>query len=102
MSRRQKAQRDRVRFREGLQLAQDYWDGGAGDGFGSSIALIAMTSLWYRVAGAPVSQRQAAAARRRASGMQDSGSAVVLLYAAGVVGLVFLVGIVVGVVVLVL
>jgi hypothetical protein len=38
--------REQVSFRESVELAQDYWDDFAGDGFGLSIVLMPVTCIW--------------------------------------------------------
>ena len=53
MGRRPKRKREKVSFRESVDLAQDYWDGFAGDGFGLSIVLMPVTCSWYYVRGHP-------------------------------------------------
>jgi ABC-type cobalamin transport system permease subunit len=91
--------RKQISYRESVELAQDDWDDFAGDGFGLSLVLMPVTSIWYCMRGAPVARQEAAAARRRQSGMQTSRSAVVLTYATGILGLMLLIGVVIGMIV---
>jgi hypothetical protein len=87
---RPRVRRERVSYRESVELAMDYWEGG-------SLVLTGLTSLWYCMRGAPVARRERAAAERGKSGTPTMW--LVIVYTVGVVSLVFTVGVLVGLVV---